>query len=73
MNQSDLEYYRSELKRINALASVYPLSIVVSSDTGKTKHLGVNKESIQALKELFEAIEQVNYDERVNQINPDKE
>jgi len=57
MNQVDLEYYRSELKKILPFASVYPLTIIVSSDTGKTKTLNLNAESIQALKELFEGIE----------------
>jgi len=63
VTMNDLEYYRGELARILPLASVYPLTVVVGSDTSKTKTLNLNAASIKALTELFETIENLEVKE----------
>lgn len=62
MNKDNLEYYRDALSAILPLASVYPLRFKVWSDTGASKTLDLNAESLKALTEIFNSIENLKED-----------
>lgn len=50
-------YYASEINKLNTNSS-YPWSIVIrDGEGGKTKHLNINKESIQVLRDMLTILE----------------
>ena len=48
-----MNYYKSELDRIKAMAGEYPTRIKLSTEHGETKWMDLNCESMEALLDLF--------------------
>lgn len=54
MDKEDLEYYMRQMERLDK-SGEYPITVKFYSNVGETKHMSINRESLEAIVRFFES------------------